>query len=101
MKHFLLTVAGVFVGLALFFIALPVVVVGLATAAGRPAPVSDRTVLLLDLRGRLPDQTPQSPLFGLAGRTNSVMSVVRSHRAAEHDDRVKALMVRLPEGGLP
>jgi len=100
MKKFLVTIAGVFVGLALFFIGVPVLVFAWAAAAARPAPVADHTVLVLDLRGGLADQPPQGPFAALSGRAASVLGIEETLRAAEHDSHIAGLMVRLPEGGL-
>lgn len=99
MKQFLLTVAGVFVGLALFFFAVPFVILTSLAAAAHPA-VGLNSVLVLDLRKGLTDQEPQNPLAALSGRSLAVTSVVQTLRRAETDARVKALFVRLPEGGV-
>lgn len=101
MKQFLLTVAGVFAGLVLFFVGVPLLVLTLIASAARPAPAPARTVLALDLRQSLLDQSPQNPFAAFTGRSLSVISLVRTLRQAETDDRVKALFIRLPEGGLP
>jgi protease-4 len=101
MKQFLVTIAGVFVGLALFFIGVPVLLIAWAAAASRPAPIADRSVLVLDLRGGLTDQAGQGPFAALSGKSGSVIGIEQTLRAAEHDDHVKGLFVRLPEGGLP
>ena len=101
MKHFLTTIAGVFVGLALFFIGVPILLLTWAAAAARPTPVGDRSVLVLDLRGGLTDQGPHGLLANLAGRTGSVLGIEEALTAAEHDSHIKGLLVRLPEGGLP
>jgi protease-4 len=100
MKQFLITIAGVFVGLALFFIGVPMLLLAWATAAARPAPVASHSVLVLDLRQGLTDQPSQSPLAALSGKTGSVLGVEEALRAASRDDRVSGLLVRLPEGGL-
>ena len=67
MKHFLITVAAVFVGLALFAVLAPLALVGVLAGASKPAPMAARTVLVLDLRSALPDQASQSPLTWLGG----------------------------------
>ncbi|MFI4951235.1 MAG: signal peptide peptidase SppA, partial [Caulobacterales bacterium] len=54
----------------------------------------------LDLRDPLTDQSPQSPLAGFTRRGHSAMSIVEGLRRAEKDDRVKGVLVRLPEGGI-
>ncbi|EJL29222.1 signal peptide peptidase SppA, 67K type [Caulobacter sp. AP07] len=101
MKQFLMTVAGVFVGLVLFLVGVPFLLIVMAASATRPAPVPAHTVLQLDLRGGLSDQESQSPFaaFG-GGGGQSVMSIIQTLRRAETDDKVQAVLVRLPEGGM-
>ena len=101
MKQFLMTVAGVFVGLVLFLVGVPFLLIVMAASATRPAPVPAHTVLQLDLRGGLSDQDSQNPFaaFG-GGGGQSVMSIVETLRRAETDDKVEAVLVRLPEGGM-
>lgn len=99
MKQFLITVAGVFAGLLLFFIGVPILLFALIAAAAAPSGPPARTVLALDLRQSLTDQDSQNPLAAF-GSSNSLMSVVRTLHRAEKDDRVKGLLIRLPEGGL-
>lgn len=101
MKQFLITVAGVFTGLALFVIGVPLLILALASAAMRPAPISPRSVLVLDLRGGLADQDSQSPLALIQGKTLSVIGVEETLRRAAGDDKVRGLLVRLPETGMP
>jgi len=100
MKQFLITAAGVFAGLLIFMIGVPFVLISMAASAAGPAPIPSRAVLELDLRDPLTDQSPQNPLAGLARRGHSVMSILEGLRRAEHDDRIKAVLVRLPEGGV-
>jgi protease-4 len=100
MKQFLITIAGVFVGLALFFIGVPMLFIAWATAVTRPTPVASHSVLVLDLREGLTDQPDQNPLTALSGKTGSVLGVEEALRAASRDDRIGGLLVRLPEGGL-
>jgi len=100
MKQFVITVAGVFVGLLLFFIGLPLLVVAMLASAARPAATPEVAVIGLDLRGALPDQDPQSPLAQLQQGAPSVMAIEQVLRRAESDQKVKALFVRLPEGGM-
>jgi protease-4 len=100
MKQFVLTVAGVFVGLLLFFIGVPLVLVALVASAARPSSAPAVSVLKLDLRGALPDQDASSALAALRNHAPSVLSIEQTLRRAEGDDRVKALFVRLPEGGI-
>jgi protease-4 len=100
MKQFLITVAGVFVGLALFVIGVPLVLLGWAVGAARPAPLPAASVLVLDLRGGLTDQEPNNAFALLQGRTDSVMGIEQTLRSASGDDHVKGLIVRLPEGAM-
>jgi protease IV len=100
MKQFLVTLAGVFAGLLLFFVGVPIVIIMVAMGASGPAPVPGKTVLSLDLRGGLTDQTAADPLATFTGPGMSVSSVVLALRRAENDGKVKSLIVRLPEGGM-
>ncbi|HTX50725.1 MAG TPA: signal peptide peptidase SppA, partial [Caulobacteraceae bacterium] len=100
MKQFLITLAGVFCGLALFMVVLPIVLIGWVVAASRPAPLPGRAVLTLDLRDGLTDQERQDGLPFFASRALSVMGVEATLRRAESDSHVGGLMVRLPEGGM-
>jgi protease-4 len=98
MKQFLSTVAGVIVGLLIFFVGLPFLLI--VSALGAPKPVAPRAVLELDLRQNLTDQEQQNPFAGFTKPSLSVMSVVDTLRRAETDGRVKALLVRLPDAGI-
>ncbi len=101
MKQFLLTLAGVFAGLLLFFVVVPFALIGMiAGSVSKPAPIPADSVLLLDLRKTLPDQNAPGPFAALRTNSLSVLSIERTLRAAEKDDRVKALFVRMPEGGI-
>jgi protease-4 len=101
MKQFLITLAGVFCGLLLFFVGLPILFLSLIAAGSRPAPPPAHTVLTLDLRQALSDQEASSPLSFLNGRSLSVITVVETLSRASHDPNVQALLIRLPEGGMP
>ena len=101
MKQFLLTVAGVFAGLVLFFVGVPMLVLAIAANAAKPAAPPSRAVLTLDLRQSLSDQESQNPLAGFGGGASmSVLSVVQKLHHAETDAHVRGLLLRLPEGGL-
>ncbi|WP_308238119.1 S49 family peptidase [Phenylobacterium sp. J367] len=100
MKQFLITAAGVFAGLMIFLIGVPIVLVAMAASAAGPAPVPSRTVLELDLRDPLTDQDPQNPFASFGRRSQSVMSIIEGLRRASEDDRIKGVLIRLPEGGL-
>jgi len=100
MKQFLVTVAGVFSGLLLFFVGLPLVFVVIVASAAKPPPPPQNAVLSLDLRQKLPDQDPSNPLAFLGARSLSTLSVATTLRRAAHDPDVKGLLIRLPEGGM-
>jgi protease-4 len=100
MKQFLITAAGVFAGLLIFMIGVPFVLISMAAAAAGPGPIPSKAVLELDLRDPLTDQSPQSPLAGFTRRGHSAMSIIEGLRRAEKDDRVKGVLIRLPEGGI-
>jgi protease-4 len=100
MKQFLITVGGVFAGLLLFFVGLPVLVVSMLAASMRPAPAPANTVLTLDLREPLTDLEPSTPFAFLSGRSLSAVSVVQTLNRAAHDPAVRGLLVRLPESGM-
>ena len=101
MKQFLLTMAGVFAGLVIFLVGVPFLLIVIAAGAAQPTALPAQTVLELDLREDLSDQDPQNPLAMFSGGGLSVISVVETLRHAESDDKVKAVFVRMPEGGLP
>lgn len=100
MKQFMITVAGVFVGLMLFFIGLPFVLIVMAAGAAKPAATPAHSVLLLDLRQSLTDQDNPSPLAAFNGGGLSVMSLTQTLRHAQTDSNVKSLFVRLPDAGM-
>ena len=100
MKQFLLTMAGVFAGLVLFFVGLPFVLIAMVAGASHAPVTPSAAVLSLDLRRPLTDQSSDNPLAAFGRGSVSVMSVVQTLHRAERDGRIKALFVRLPEGGM-
>jgi len=100
MKQFLITMAGVFAGLILFFVGVPFLLFAAIAGSARPAPAPSSAILTLDLRQTLADQEPQSPFAFLQGGALSVVSTVETLHRAERDSRVKGLLIRLPEGGI-
>jgi protease-4 len=104
MKQFLLTVAGVFVGLVLFMVVIPVILIaGLVGSAVKSAegPVTPpAAVLELDLRGGLSDQDSQNPFAIFSGSGHSVIGISQKLKQAAADSKVKGVFVRLPEGGM-
>jgi protease-4 len=100
MKQFLITAAGVFAGLMIFLVGVPIILIAIAASAAGPQAVPAHAVLELDLRDPLTDQAPVNPLSGFGHRANSVMTIVETLHRAESDDRVRGLFLRLPEGGM-
>jgi protease-4 len=101
MKQFLLTMAGVFAGLFLFFVLIPFVLIASIVASAQPKDTTPaQAVLQLDLREGLTDQEPQSPFAAFGGSGMSVISVIETLKHAETDTKVRGVFVRLPEGGM-
>ena len=101
MKQFFLTVLGVFAGLFLFLIVVPFVFIAVAIgSASSEDPTPANTVLELDLRDGLTDQTSSNPFAVFGGGGLSTLQIVDALAQAEDDNRVKALLIRLPEAGI-
>jgi len=100
MKQFFLTVLGVFTGLVLFLVVVPIVLISAAAASSSEPTTPANAVLELDLREGMTDQTPTDPFALFGGSGLSVMKIVDTLAQAEKDDHVKVLLVRLPEGGV-
>ena len=101
MKQFFLTVLGVFAGLVLFVIVVPMVLITMAVASASSKPTTAaNSVLELDLREGITDQPSSSPFAAFGGSGLSVVKVVDTLAQAEKDDHVKVLLLRLPEGGV-
>ncbi|WP_420471351.1 signal peptide peptidase SppA [Brevundimonas sp. FT23042] len=101
MKQFFLTMGGVFAGLILFFVVIPLVFLTILIASvSAKAPTPTNTVLELDLREGLSDQAPASPFAVFGGSGLSTMQIVDTLAQAQTDDKVKALLIRLPEAGI-
>ena len=67
MKQFFVTVAGVLVGLLLFFIGVPAALLTIAIGSATPAATPADSVLALDLRGPLTDQDSPNPFAASTG----------------------------------
>ena len=99
MKQFFITLAAVFLALVLVFIGLPIALISWVAASSHPK-VKSNVVLSLDLRQKMTDQSPSNPFAFLTGGTLSTMDVVQTLHAAADDAKVKAIYIRLPEGGI-
>ena len=104
MKQFFLTMLGVFAGLLAFFLISIVILFGFIGAAISSAsssePAPHNTVLELDLREGVTDQAPSNPFAIFGGSGLSTLQIVDTLAQAGQDDRVKVLLVRLPEAGI-
>jgi len=101
-KQFLVTIAGVFVGLMLFLVGLPFVIAMLIASSApssEPSAAPDKAVLVVDLRFPLRDQPSPSPFASFNGELSSI-EIVRRLEAAETDPKVKGVLVRASEFGM-
>lgn len=91
MKQFLITVAGVLVGLILFVIVVPIALVGLVGSSVSSKPHTPAEVVLtLDMREAMPDQS--SGVF--FEQQPSTIDVVEKLDAAAKDKAVKGVFIR-------
>lgn len=105
MRQFVLTLAGVFAGLVLFLVLVPIALISALSATGSKdaedratGAVPHEAVLWLDLREPMLDQgDPQSFSFAMAP---SVLDVVEALTRAQSDDRIKGVFIRAPEFGI-
>ena len=89
MKQFFLTMLGVFAGLVLFFVLVPVVLITIAiSSASSKEPTPSNTVLELDLREGVTDQAPTNPFAVFGGGGLSTLQIVDTLAQAEDDSRV-------------
>ncbi|MEY4556425.1 MAG: hypothetical protein RL093_1544, partial [Pseudomonadota bacterium] len=101
MKQFFLTMLGVFAGMFLFLVVVPFIFIMIAIgSASSEEPTPRNTVLELDLRAGVTDQAPSNPFAIFGGSGLSTLQIVDTLAQAEDDDRVKALLIRLPEAGI-
>jgi len=99
MKQFMITLSAMIVALLLVLVALPIGLIVWIGASAHSRPAGD-IVLSLDLRDKMTDQASAAPFDFLTGKSLSTMEVVTTlHRAAD-DPHVKAVFIRLPEGGM-
>ncbi|MDI7774449.1 signal peptide peptidase SppA [Asticcacaulis sp. EMRT-3] len=99
MKQFFITFSAVVLAMLFVLVGVPVAVVSMIAAASHPK-VSGDVVLSLDLRQKMTDQSTHQPLDFLTGGGLSTMDVVTTLHSAADDPHVKAVFVRLPEGGI-
>ena len=100
MKQFFLTVLGVFTGLILFVVVIPVVLLTVAVASASKPTTPANTVLELDLRDGISDQPSTNPFAAFGGSGLALTQVVDGLHQAQGDASVKAVLIRLPESGM-
>ena len=99
MKQFMITLSAVIVAMLLVLIGLPIAIIAGLAAAAHPHTHGD-VVLSIDLREKMSDQSQSAPFDFFTGHGLSTLEVVQTlHRAAD-DPHVKAVFIRLPEGGM-
>jgi protease-4 len=100
LKQFLITVAGVLVGLILFLFLVPIVLVSTLASGSEKSSTPAQAVLALDLREEMSDQPAQGAFASFGGGT-SLIKTLRQIDAAAGDPKVKGIYVRAPANGLP
>lgn len=100
MKQFLITVAGVLVGLFIFLFVGPFILISMIAGSLDSAPAQpSRMVLALDLRESMTDQVSPNPFAGLSGE-QALLDVIARIDAASRDNGVKGIYIRANTGGL-
>ena len=99
MKQFMITLSAVIVAMLIVLIGLPIAIIAGLAAAAHPHTHGD-VVISIDLRQKMTDQTEAQPFDFITGKGLSTLEIVQTlHRAAD-DPHVKAVFIRLPEGGI-
>ncbi|WP_443747804.1 signal peptide peptidase SppA [Asticcacaulis solisilvae] len=98
MKQFLITLTAAIVALIIVLVALPIGVIALL-ASSHPHTNGD-IVVSLDLRDKMSDQSRTAPFDFLTGKNMSTLEIVQTLHHAADDTHVKAVFIRLPEGGM-
>lgn len=101
MKQFLITVAGVLVGLFIFLFVAPFIVISMIAASFNQEPRQPaHMVLELDLREAMSDQRSPSP-FAAFGGSNALLDVLAQIDAARADNAVEGIFIRANTDGMP
>lgn len=99
MKQFLITIAGVFIGLILFFVAIPFILIASLSGDSKPKAPKHDVVLRIDLRGEVSDQGASSGLAGLSSSVNTV-DIIEKLTQAQTDAKVKGVYIEAPLNGV-
>jgi protease-4 len=99
-KQFLITVAGVLVGLVVFMFIVPVILIGMLTASiSSSQPVQpSHMVLELDLREPMTDQASTNPFA--FNSTGALLTTLSRIEAARTDDAVEGIYIRASTDGM-
>lgn len=99
MKQFLITVAGVLVGLVLFLVIGPILLLSMIAASAQGPAQPSQMVLALDLRDEMTDQRPSNP-FAALGHEMALLDVLQRIDAARTDNAVKGIYIRANTDGM-
>jgi protease-4 len=95
----MITLSAVILAMIIVLIGLPIAIIGGLAAMSHPHTHGD-VVISIDLREKMTDQAAAQPFDFITGKGLSTLEVVQTlHRAAD-DPHVKAVFIRLPEGGM-
>jgi protease-4 len=98
-KQFLITVAGVLVGLVLFLFIGPILLLSMLASSMHGPAQPAHMVLALDLREAMNDQRPDGP-FGSLSRRQSLLETLAKIEAARSDSSVEGLYIRANTEGM-
>jgi len=100
-KQFLITVAGVLVGLVLFLFIGPFLLFSMLAASVSSQPAQPaHMVLSLDLREPMTDQRSTNPFAAFSGGT-SLLETLSRIESARTDNAVEGIYIRANTGGMP
>lgn len=100
MKQFLITVGGVLVGLVIFLVIGPIILISMIASSISAAPAQpSHMVLSIDLRQPMTDQRPANP-FASLNNGPSLMDLLQRIDAARTDDAVQGIYIRAATGGM-
>ena len=99
MKQFLITVAGVLVGLIVFLFVGPFLLLSMLAASVHGPAQPSHMVLALDLREPMTDQRPDTPFASFSGR-QSLLDTLARIDSARTDPSVEGIFVRANTSGM-
>lgn len=100
MKRFLISFAGTFLALLVFFVLVPVILISVITSnSASQNELPDNIVLSLDLRSP-PNDQPATSGFAALSNGSSFIEIVHKIYQARSDERVKGIFIRANEFGI-